>query len=258
MKHAPKYVLSIVSLALFAFLFIGSAKQPAKQPPPPRALLKFDYVPLETGEERHDIKFALVNPRFGTEFEEGKYDPYKTFIANMGPDFVEMLSARGFSYIGPFQQYDDMVYNDKKTTDLVLEVDVDLKLGDLPLQVNSKTLYHYTGGSTTEEEYYLDGSMTIGGKINIICSEPFTKTKIWVKNVPLADTTFYLHTFHRYVLPHGLVLVDPEAWNTMTASLEKIYVKALETASRHLEPEELALKKAEAEEIKTNSGFIKN
>lgn len=257
MKKVHNHFLSAVSLAVFGFFFIGSTKQPAKQPPPEKAYMKFDFIPQSTRTEPRDIKFALINPKFGTEFKMGASDPYRTFISNMSPDFVEMLSARGFSYIGPFQQYDDMVYNDKKTTDLVLEIDVDLRLGELPLKVDYKTLYHIGGGSTTVEEYYYDGMMSVGGKINLICSEPFTKTKIWVKSVPFQETSFYLKSYDRYSYEYGLT-DDPEVWNTMVGNLEKTYSQALQTAWNHLDPEELLLRKAEAEEIKTNSGFIKN
>jgi hypothetical protein len=47
-------------------------------------------------------------------------------------------------------------------------------------------------------------------------------------------------------------------WNSLVDNMNKVYLDFLSTAWNHLDPEELLQKKDEANEIKKNSGFLKN
>jgi hypothetical protein len=248
-------LLTLITLSVFLGTSCFTTKRPV-QTPPPMTAMKFDYVPPTEGiTKSNDIKFSLIKPRFAPSIKWIPEDPFKTFIGNMSTDFVEMLSARGYPYIGPYESYDEMVYNDKKTTDLVLETEVDFQITGDYLKQNSFQVYD-VNHFITKTEYYYDGQATITGNVNLIFSEPFTKTKVWVKSVPIEPTTYYLKSYYRYnasVIPN----TDPQVWNTTVENLEAIYTKTLRTAWNHLEPDELKVKKKEAGEIKANSGFQK-
>ena len=172
----------------------------------------------------------------------------------MGKDFVEMLTARGYPYKGPFSNIDQMVYNEKKTTDLLIEPEIDLQFAGNYLKQKTAINILSTGSTI---EYYADGDMTVSGKLNLIFSEPFTKTKIWVKSIQIDPVTFKLKSYYSYYTTN-IPVNDPLVWNSIVDNLMVIYNNALSTAWKHLEPEELSQKKDEANEIKKNSGFLKN
>jgi len=217
--------------------------------------MRFDYTPPTEGVVKNNsIKIALINPKFVPSFTDRTKDPYKTFAKNMGVDFVEMLTARGYPYIGPYETTDEMVYNDKKTTDLVLQVEVDPQFSGNPLKYSTST--DYTTKQTVYS-YFYDGEITLTGKVNMIMSEPFTGTKIWVKSVPIEPTTFYVKSHFKYN-NKNIPETDPAVWNALVENMELVYDKALKTAWNHLDPEEIKVKKAEAAEIKKDSGFKKN
>ena len=88
------------------------------EPEPPRAIITFDYSPLETTPGSANLTFAVV----GAEIVGGRRGTpiplFKTFASNMTKDFAEILTARGFSVKGPFQNYDIMTYTDKEGTEV--------------------------------------------------------------------------------------------------------------------------------------------
>lgn len=245
------------ALAVIIVFVLTGCTAGLKQDSPPPSLkpASFDYVPPTEGiTKSNDITFALLNPRYVESFREGNVDPYKIFADNMGKDFVEMLTARGYPYKGPFSNIDQMVYNEKKTTDLLIEPEIDLQFAGNYLKQKTAINILSTGSSI---EYYADGDMTVSGKLNLIFSEPFTKTKIWVKSIQIDPVKFKLKSYYSYYTTK-IPVNDPLVWNSIVDNLMVIYNNALSTAWKHLEPEELEQKKEEANEIKKNSGFLKN
>lgn len=257
---AIKHVITLCTCIAFGILYFGSAKQPAAIPPPPLVPIKFDFTPPAASGTPNDITFALVRPRFSQAFSRlSTRQPFSAFAENMGPDFLEILHSRGFSYIDPIASTDEMVYADKKNTDLILEVEVDLnvRLSDA-IQVSSRKLYYYDGRQPeTVYDYYFDGPASVSGKINLVCLEPFTNTKIWVKSIAIPSTSFDLKSFKKYP-DENVPFNDPLLWNTLVANLEVAYTGSLQAVWNQLDPQELLVKKGEADEIKKNSGFIKN
>jgi len=218
--------------------------------------LNFSYKPpVEGVPNSNDIALALISPSYVQEFASSYSDPYKTFAANMGNDFVAMLTARGYSYKGPFTNTDQMVYSEKNATDLVLQPIIDLQFSGWESAIHPHQVYRiYGGGSGTE--YYADGDITISGKVNLIFSEPFTNTKIWVKSIEIEPVTFKVKSYSSYSTP-SMPVTDPLIWNAYVDNLSKIYENVLSTAWKHLEPEELYKKKDEANEIKSNATYKK-
>ena len=251
-KYYPLlFSLFIAAVAGSCSLFSSAEKTP----PPATKPMSFDYSPPAEGiTKSNKIKFALINPRYVATFKDANTDPYKTFVKNMGSDFVEMLTARGYPYMGPYTTTDEMVYSDKKGTDLLLETEVDIQFTGTPLKYST---YKDYSTKQTVYQYFYDGDVNMSGKVNLIFSEPFTKTKVWVKSVPIDPVTFYIKSFYKYK-DKNIPDTDPMVWNTLVDNLEASYQKVLQTSWNHLQPEELEVKKKEATEIKQNSGFIKN
>lgn len=216
--------------------------------------INYDYAPPEDGfKKSKDISFILIQPNFAKGFEYFDYAPFTTFSKSMANDYVEMLTKRGYKYIGPINSYDEIVYSDKKNTDLLLESELSFELvGQSPFQYTSGTTMI---GNLPYERYFADGELSISGKINFFVSEPFTHTKIWVKSIPIETQKITLKT--KYYNSKNELLNSPEVWNAFVNALEVVYTKSLQTAWNYLDPEELAVKKKESEEIRKNSTFTK-
>jgi len=251
------FLLSMLLFALSSFEFLGcSAGLKQDNPPPNLKPLNFGYLPPTEGiTKSNEITFSLIDPKYVETFRESNTDPYKTFASNMSKDFVAMLSARGYPYKGPYSKIDQMVYGEKKSTDLVIIPEIELQFtGNY---VMTKKSINLLSSSPSGIEYYADGDVSLSGKLNLVFAEPFTLTKIWVKSIQIDPITYRLKSYYAYTTP-DIPINDPLVWNTMVDNLNVIYQKILSTAWNHLEPEELKLKKEEANEIKRNSGFLKN
>jgi hypothetical protein len=247
-------VLFVTIFALSLFSCTSSYKQEA--PPPSLKPLDFAYEPPTEGVAKsNEITFALINPQYVKDFRESNVDPYKTFASNMSKDFVAMLSARGYHYLGPFSKYDDMVYGEKKSADLVIEPNIELQFSGNYVMYR-KTI-NLLSTSPSGIEYYADGDISVTGKLELVFKEPFSKQAVWVKSIQIEPITFKLKSYNSYNT-ENIPVNDPLVWNTIVDNLKVIYKKTLSTAWNHLEPDELLQKKDEANEIKKGSGFIKN
>lgn len=243
-------------IIVLSFLFGCSGHQAPTKEPPTMKSLSFDFIsPTEGYAKYSGITFAIINPQYVNDFKQSNSEPYKTFAKNMGNDFAEMLTARGFQYKGPFSKHDDMVYNDKKFTDLVLEPEMDIQITGEYLKYGKKYSVAKMGWVY---EYFCDGNASLTAKLNLSISEPFTKTKVWVKSLQIDPITFKLQSYYSYESQNFPLETDPLVWNTLIDNLTKIYTDFLNTSWNHLDPEELLRKKDEANEIKQNSGFLKN
>lgn len=249
MKKYSFLMLSFIAISA-SLLYTSCSSLFAPKTPVSVATMNFDYTPPVSSAKGENIKVALINPQYVQTFTSANYDPYRTFVKNMGKDFEEMLIARGYTIIGPYNSFDDLVYAEKNSTDLVLLAEVTLDITgnyarkrDVPQigQGYSKTYYDYLGNANIE------------GKINLSLAEPFTKTKLWIKSVSFEPTTVYFKS--KSYTTGSIPVTDPGVWNPLVAGLSTVYQKALQTAWNHLDPSELAIKKKEAIEIKKNSNF---
>lgn len=70
----------------------------------------------------------------------------------MGNDFEKLLTAKGFTIRGPFRSRDEMVYNDKRNSDFVLQVEIDLQPN-----YNRKYKYEPGLGALIRSHYKMNG-----------------------------------------------------------------------------------------------------
>lgn len=246
-----KTILLMLTVFMIIITGCGGTKQIASQLAP-----KFDYfTPSADGAvvKSNQIALALLRPKFGVSTSEfittscyGR-SPFTNFIKSMGNDFEEMLTARGYTIKGPFNTFDEMVYSEKKTTDLALHPEVDIEFSGRPIHQQLNVM-------NNKFFYYVDGEIKITGKINLVFYEPQTKTKVWVKSVPFEETTFHVKGAKKYAQP-TFIQEEDGIWNPLVEHLEQVYQKSMKTCYNHLDPEELALKKKEALEIKANANF---
>ena len=224
-----KFVFPSLLLLLAGCSFF---KVTPKEPPPSKKPPSFDYRPPTEGVTRsNEITFILLNPRYAEDFQSKTLPPYSTLVESMKGDFEEMLVARGYPYKGPYREYDELVYSDKKNADLILEAEVSYEFTGAQSALKKEQKYdvvtkqyHYV--------YYYDGDVTLSGRIELSASEPFTKTVVWRKSVPLSSETFRLRSYHKYdgIPPDD----DPLIWNSIVSVLEEQYIKAMKLSLIHI------------------------
>ncbi|MBK9331670.1 MAG: hypothetical protein IPM96_04495 [Ignavibacteria bacterium] len=245
-----KNLCLLVVISMVAFIGCSGSKTTKT---PKLKPLTFHFTPPSTSSESNDITFGLISPIFIDSFKESNQDPFKTYAKNMENDFVAMLTARGYKFKGTFSNTEQLVYSDKKDIDLLIQPVIDLQFtGD----VLKREISHDYSTGKDYPVYFYDGDLTMTGTMNLSFSEPFTNTKIMVQSLRTDPVSFKMKSYSSYN-GENIPLTDPFVWNSLSDNLTNVYGKTLQTVWNHLEPAELLQKKTESEEIKKNSGFLK-
>lgn len=226
MKHRDLYCWIVILVV--CVVLTGCAVH--VEPEPPRAIITFDYMPPETTPGSANLTFAVV----GAEIvggERGTPIPlFKTFASNMTKDFAEILTARGFSVKGPFQDYDIMTYTDKEGSDLILTAEVEFS------------------SDTTQIRYSsigrLSGLMIVSCHVNLVAYESLTRNRLWTKSVAITPITVEL--ISRKVYPNGanlatLLVNENKFHNDVGRALEGQYTEVLNRIYGYIEPKAMAI-----------------
>ena len=200
------------------------------EPEPPRSIITFDYSPPETTPGSANLTFAVV----GAEVVGGKRGTpiplFKTFASNMTKDFAEILTARGFSVKGPFQDYDIMTYTDKEGTDLILTAEVEFSSDTTQIRPSSIGR--------------LSGSIIVTCHVNLVAYESLTRNRLWTKSVAITPITVEL--ISRKVYPNGaslatLLVNENKFHNDLGRALEGQYTEVLNRIYGYIEPESMTI-----------------
>jgi len=239
-------ITSLIILVL-ALSFIGctSTKTATQEP---RYTPKFDYTPPERNNPSSaGVTIALINPQYTDDDPGNVAPPYSEFIDNMAEDFEEMLIAKGFSIRGPFKNRDEMVYSDKKNSDLALEINVSLK------EEGQLAAKQYIGagqllGLDSQPTYKIAGTFYHYGNLILEVTDPFSGEKFWKKSVSLPKIPITCQGVEKWKQnpnPVELLSQDVGIYNPVAKALESYYKEAISTAWRHLDAEEFDLIKNE-------------
>ena len=230
-----KHTFLITSILL---LVAGCATTKAPVTNNPKVPAKFDFSPpSRLGAGAANLTIALVRPIHITKNPEYYVAPFKEMSTSMGNDFEEMLTAKGFKIRGPFGSRDEMVFNDKQSSDFAFIAEIDL-------QPNYNRRYKYSPGmgAIVAPSYKMNGELTLGGNLVLTASSPKYGEKIWKKNIALEKTSFtYLGTIKWSSVPSVAdeLQQDNEFYNLMARELERFYHKAMNLAWQQIEAEEM-------------------
>jgi hypothetical protein len=257
------HLLTLTAICLYGLLFYGSgpAKQAAVVPQPIR-VPSYDYAPPPAEKAKSaQVVFLMVNPVYQEKFQYSSYQLFNDFSKAMAGDFNEALTAKGFSVRGPFEYYDNVVYNDKKESDLMLQVEIDFNINSSNVNWTGAPVYVSGRGKTTvyRTEYTYDGYFVLSGKINLVVSEPLTKEKLWAKSIPLQQKQINIAPIYRATrqLDYSTAFTrDAGVMNPMIDVLEDYYKQIFNTAWMHLDPNELSPLKKEVLEIREKKKYL--
>jgi len=258
-----KNLLSAIAAIFFITILLASATQKATPPPPPPTIkvATYDYAPPQNEKPKSaQVVFLLVDPSYQERFTYSNYKLFSNFSKAMSADYNEALTAKGYTVRGPFEYYDQVVYSDKKESDLMLSVEIDFDLNDqninwIPHQyyISGKGKYIQYGTN-----YSIGGFFILSGKVNMVVSEPITREKLWAKSIPLKQkqipvSSYYYHSQLKNY--NSAFTKDPLIINPITNALEEYYQHVFNTSWNHLEPNELTPLKKEVVEIREKKKY---
>jgi hypothetical protein len=221
----------------------STATAPAVQ----RIPAKFDFVPpsrVQAG--MTNITIAIVKPTYVGKDPEYFVPPFNEMAVSMGNDFEELLTAKGFTMRGPFGSRDEMVYNDKLSSNFILEIGIELN-PQYNRKYHSKTKTNWGGilnasSAPSTTVYTITGEVTLGGNLVINAKSAQYGELIWKKNIALAPTSFLYTgsiTWANIPMMTDELKQDNQVYNTLSTELETFYNKALSLAWQQIDPAEM-------------------
>jgi len=262
MRNKKINLLASLVVMAYAALYIASSAPKATAPPPVPTIKApdYDYAPPEKAPAKSaQVVFLLVDPAYQEKFAYSNYKIFSDFSKAMAADYNESLTAKGYSVRGPFEYYDQVVYNDKKESDLLLQVEIDFDINGS--NVNWSSFSEYVSGkgryATYRTAYKYAGFFILSGKVNLVAAEPLTKEKLWAKSIPLKQKQVYIAPVYNTLERSYNVGFsrDPGVINPMIEALQDYYKQVFNTSWNHLDPNELAPLKKEVLEIREKKKY---
>lgn len=258
MKNKNLLLLNLVSLFLFTTLGCTMQK-PVSDVDSVLKTASFNYSPKSTEPAGFaQIGIILISPSFDKIFEHGVKSPFTDFRSSIGGDLEEIITARGFTFRGPYNGYDEITYSDKLATDLVVEVEITPELKYVSSSPwKTKRHYHYSPyGAYYTYSYYLDSDISLTGKVKITFSEIMTHEKISIKNVEIASSVFHVSTTNSYKETRfSSTLSDVGVYNPLVTALNEAYQSILDKAWGFFDPLELKSWKPQIKELREQKRY---
>ncbi|HNP23445.1 MAG TPA: hypothetical protein PKM63_17380 [Panacibacter sp.] len=242
-----RIVVFLVLLALGC-----SAPQQAQQS---KETFTFDYAPKEaTKPGSVDMLLAQVQPYYVTTFLAANNELFRNFREAIGKDIEELIVAKGFNLKGPYSSFDDMIFDDKKRTDIVIQIEMSPEF----TAAQGAWKSHYNPLVSGNYTYTYSGKVSLVGKINLSGVEPLTNQKIWSKSVLIPNIdNIIIQTTGKYDHPLNAyeVYQDPGIYNAVGTALGQQYAGIMNKIAAQINAEEFLSMKPEIKELKAKKGY---
>lgn len=241
-----------LTLGLMGALSLACMK-PAEPAPTP-------YVPsyayeAPTSEAGRGISIALVRPSLSNEAtasiamqyakmrvlppaDGGEAAPLRALRAATGRAMFDYFMASGFTTSGPFQDVNVMTFPEKKQADLLLTVEFGI-LTDQP----RPDIFQTSPGRV--ERVDSEGDCSVRGAISFVMWEPLSMQRMWSKTTEVPPSTFSC-TFSA----DSAEAYDLMIFNAFNRTYESAFANTMRAVERYFSPEEVALVKAQAQELR--------
>lgn len=196
---------------------------------------------------------GLVRPSYPVTFQSSRTELFQNLRKSLGADIEELVIANGFSLKGPYDALDEMIFEDKKRTELLIQIEIAPAF--TAVEGNWRNNYNPLLGTNS---YSYSGKASLVGKITLTGIEPLTNEKIWVKSVSIPNIeNISIATTTRYSRPLNEVEVfqDPGIYNAIGNALQTQYKGMMEKIAVHLNSEEFNSLKPQIKELKSRKGY---
>jgi hypothetical protein len=232
-----------------------SATAPTKQ------TFTFSYKTSHTvAPNSSDMVLALVRPYYANNFAYSNNEIFKSFRQYMGDDVNQLLNDKGFRLMNKtYYSLDEMTYDDKKTTDIVLIItlNADFKAGGgqgwlshRPFSLNQYSL--------PPLEWQFNGTVSLSPHLTIVGMEPLTGQKLFTKSleVPSIENISIITSRN---LPSNefneSFFNDPSVYNALGTTLQASYTNCLQQMDTYIDPREIANYKSEVQELRSKKVY---
>jgi hypothetical protein len=244
-----------ISLVLFITILMGCFSSKQASTTVSQQTFTFDYAPKESFKPGSaGMVLAFLKPNYTTQFTYGGTELFKRFQEALGSDIEELIIAKGFTMKGPFSDFDEMIFDDKKSTDVAIKIEI------LPqfTAVEGGWQTHVSILGPSYNTYSYNGKCSLIGKINLAGVEPLTNEKIWSKSVNIPNVeNIEVRTSNKYnsMLNAYQIMQDPGVYNAIGKALQAQYSGILDKIAAHFSPEEFNSLKPQIKELKSKKGF---
>ncbi len=215
----------------------------------------FDYTPKESAKPGSaGMLIALVKPYYATAFSSGGTELFKRFKEALGGDIEELILAKGFTMKGPYTAFDEMIFDDKKRTDVAIQIEIVPEFSSR----EGRWQEHISLLGASYNSYTYSGKASLIGKINLTGVEPLTNERIWSKSVSIPNVeNVQIETTVKYSRPlnGNEILQDPGVYNAVGKALQEQYLGIMEKIAAHFDAEEFGSLRPQIKELKSKKGY---
>jgi hypothetical protein len=175
LPHCTNTFIQFV-LAVVAFIAATACNRAAEAPPVMPYTPKYAYQSAAPAPQRQDVAIAIVNPILKGMVAGGDgVDMLKALPSAL----TDLITAKGMTYRGPFEQLDTMTFPDKKGSDLALFAEIEL---EALWEVSNYRAENrgFINGSTVG---VCDVKLSSRGRVSFVVIEPLSKETLWRKTV---------------------------------------------------------------------------
>lgn len=245
-------------LFLAALIFTACSTSKSAAPEVSKVQPRFDYAPKGTGATGSaKMTIALINPILAEQVAQ--VNPFQSMRKNMGNDFEEMLTAKGLTIRGPFEQFGELLYDDKQNSDFILEVEVDLNFQNIDrkrkvvTRTNWGKILNPNTNETSDTYYMYTGEGTVGCNLVLTAKSTNYGEKLWKKNISLPPAPFKYEGRLGWV-SHSVTLLDEIqqdniVFNEIAKLLEGQYGVIFDLLDRQIDVAEMKTVAAAAKKV---------
>jgi neuraminyllactose-binding hemagglutinin len=217
--------------------------------------LNLHYTPAEQPGVRSEKVVAVVSPEIA-KFEGVHGQNYQERVKEaIGTGVQELLTKKGFNLVGPFSNFDDMAYGEKKKAYIALVPVLNLVIDQ---KITKQDTTHFTHIRTIE------GVVSVGGELVINLIEPLTKERIMSKRINLSDLKISENFIRQAKVGSSGMLFDAIASTNdltdnsdkaLSEAVNKFYTGAMAKIDRMISVEEIESFNASVQELKGMKRF---
>jgi hypothetical protein len=270
-----KRIAFVIRLALTPALAVnaGGCRPPPVAPPPPTYTPSYVYVATPSA-AKQDVTIAVIAPIvkgnvYGSDGAE--------MLKGLPTALVDLITAKGMRYRGPFETLDIMTFPEKREADLGLYAELQVDAGWAPQNVTQDVNVSAWNGQTTVT-FTCDASVFARGKASFVLIEPMSGETVWRKTVPVELAPTLIRGLHdnracagpgasqqqiaAFAAMTGQAPPQPAApplegefGNAFRRQLELSFVAIMKGIDRYMSAEEFALLKTQAAELKAKKAY---
>jgi hypothetical protein len=213
----------------------------------------FDYTPKVSNKSGSvGMVLSFIQPYYANTFSSSGVELFRSFRQALGNDIEELIISKGFTLKGPYQAFDEMVFEDKKRTDVTIQIEI------VPDFTSSEGSWKESYIPLIGSSFSYSGKTSLVGKINLTGIEPMTNEKIWSKSVLIPKVeNILIQTSGKYTRPleSSELYQDAGVYNAIGKALQEQYAGIMDKVAAHFNPEEFSSLKNQIKELKSKKGF---